>query len=145
MQQHIKSYLKIKSHLKNKLCCPIPSPHTPRPTSPSPASLTTQSLALLWMDPAQPLVTQSEPSDIPPAAQDTRCCLISLPGRHGGGQERASSKKGVSGRGRGGGGGKDVSCSLGSVYVPLSSSSVARPWRGPQWACRALTPLCPAT
>ena len=58
MQKHIKSYLKIISHLKNKLCCPILSPTPPGPPLPaSPASLTPVSGFALNGPSAAPLLS----------------------------------------------------------------------------------------
>lgn len=130
MQKHIKSYLKINSHLKNKLCCPILSPTPPGPPLPaSPASLTPVSGFALNGPSAAPLLSPKVNPLTSLAQPGMRSVVLSLPGRHGGGQERASSKKGVSGKEEAGRWRRkgDVSCSLGSVYTLLSSSSVARP------------------
>ena len=130
IQKHIKSYLKIKSHLKNKLCSPIPSPTPSGPPLPaSPASLTPVSGSALNGPSAAPLFSPKVNPLKSLPQPGTRSVVLSLPGRRGGGQERASSKKGVSGKEEGGRWRRkgDVSCSLGSVCVPLSGSSVTRP------------------
>lgn len=130
IQKHIKSYLKINSHLQNKLCSPIPSPTPPGPPLPaSPASLTPVSGFALKGPSAAPLLSPRVNPLRSLPQPGTRGAVLSLPGRHGGGQERASSKKRVSGKEEGEEVAEegDVSCSLGSVYILLSSSSVTRP------------------
>ena len=103
IQKHIKSYLKIKPHLKNKLCSPIPSPTPSGPPLPaSPASLTPVSGFALNGPSAAPLLSPKVNPLKSLPQPGTRGVVLSLPGRRGGGQERASSKKGVSGKEEGG-------------------------------------------
>lgn len=129
-----KSYLKIKSHLKNKLCCPYSLPHTPRPPLPLPQqawpavsgfALNGPSAAPLLSPKVNPLTSLPQPR--------THGVVLSLPRpswRPGG----ASSRRVSAERGRGGGGGKGREL---QPRVSLCSAvklfTVARPWQGPQW------------
>lgn len=97
IQKHIKSYLKL--HLKNKPCSPIPSPMPPGPPLPaSPASLTPVSGFALNGPSAAPLLSPRVNPLRSLLQPGTRGAVLSLPGPRGGGQERASSKKHVSGK-----------------------------------------------
>ena len=139
-----------KLHTENPYSKAVsPVPPSPLPCFPSKSDLSLW-LYSEWNQHSPVLFTQSEPSVKSLPQPGTHSVVLSPPSCSGGGQERVSSKRGVSGKEAGEDVGKERGLEAAATGHSMSSAvklfcDLPLPGVPSEGICRALAPLCPAT